>query len=86
LVRERLCELELPYVLRSMGRSAATDWLPPAMRDALRVQTSPQTLNRRVLFERAGRVTVPYLVDPNCGVEMGETAAILEHLEARYAA
>ncbi|HET6471124.1 MAG TPA: glutathione S-transferase N-terminal domain-containing protein [Pseudomonadales bacterium] len=86
LVRERLCELELPYVLRSMGRSAAADWLPPVLRDAMKVQGEPQTLNRRVLLERAGRITVPYLVDPNFGVEMGETAAIIEHLESHYAA
>jgi glutathione S-transferase len=85
LVRERLCELELPYVLRSMGRSAPADWLPPAMRDALDVKSEPGTLNRRVLRERAGRITVPYLVDANTGVEMGESAAIIEYLEQTYA-
>jgi glutathione S-transferase len=85
LVRERLCELELPYVLRSVGRSAPTDWLPPAVRDALGVKTKPTTLNRQVLLERAGRITVPYLVDPNSGVEMGESAAIIDYLQNRYA-
>ena len=86
LVRERLCELEIPYVLRSMGRSTATDWLPPSVRDALKIQSAPETLNRKVLLERAGRITVPYLVDPNFGVEMGEAAAIIEHLQTRYGA
>ncbi len=86
LVRERLCELELPYVLRSVGRSAASDWLPPAVRDRFDIQSTPQTLNRQVLLERAGRITVPYLVDPNCGVEMGESATIIEHLQTRYGA
>ena len=86
LVRERLCELELPYVLRSVGRSTTSDWLPPGVRDALGIRATPQTLNRQVLLERAGRITVPYLVDPNCGVEMGESAAIIEHLQARYGA
>jgi glutathione S-transferase len=84
LVRERLCELELPYVLRSVGRSTASDWLPPGVRDALRIKAMPLTLNRQVLLERAGRVTVPYLVDRNCGVEMGESAAIIGHLQTRY--
>jgi len=86
LVRERLCELELPYVLRSVGRSAASDWLPPGVRDALRIKATPLTLNRQVLLERAGRITVPYLVDPNYGVEMGESAAIIGHLQTRYGA
>jgi glutathione S-transferase len=84
LVRERLCELEIPYILRSMGRSTATDWLPPAVRDAMHVQGEPQTLNRKVLLERTGRVTVPYLIDPNCNVATGETAAIIEHLQTTY--
>lgn len=86
LVRERLCELELPYVLRSVGRSAASDWLPPGVRDALGIAAAPTTLNRQVLLARAGRVSVPYLVDPNCGVEMGESAAIIGHLQMRYGA
>ncbi len=85
-MRERLSELELPYVLRSVGRSTASDWLPPGVRDAFGVQATPQTLNRQVLLKRAGRITVPYLVDPNCGVEMGESAAIIEHLQSQYGA
>jgi glutathione S-transferase len=84
LVRERLCELEIPYVLRSVGRTQPSDWLPPAVRDALGRQPEPETLNRRELLERAGRITVPYLVDPNLGVEMGESAAIIHHLETHY--
>jgi glutathione S-transferase len=84
LVRERLCELELPYVLRSVGRSTPSDWIPPGVRDALGVRSVPQTLNRRKLLERAGRITVPYLVDPNRNVEMGESAAIIEHLQTTY--
>jgi glutaredoxin len=86
LVRERLCELELPYVLRSVGRSTASDWVPPDLRDAFGIKSTPQTLNRQVLLERAGRIRVPYLVDPNCGVEMSESASIIEHLQIRYGA
>ena len=85
LVRERMSELELPYILRSVGRSSATDWLPPAVRDAFNVKPEPQTLNRQVLLERAGRITVPYLIDPNTNVEMGESAAIIAYLEKTYA-
>jgi hypothetical protein len=28
-VRELLCELEIPYLLRSVGRSYVSDWVPP---------------------------------------------------------
>lgn len=84
LVRERLCELELPYVLRSVGRSTASDWIPPSVRDALGVKARPATLNRQLLLARAGRVTVPYLVDPNTTTEMGESAEIIRYLETHY--
>ena len=84
-VRERLCELELPYVLRSSGRSTAEDWLPPQLRERLNGDYVPETVNRLALLERAGRVTIPYLVDPNTGTELGESLRILEYLEDTYA-
>lgn len=84
LVRERLCELELPYVLRSCGRSTARDWLPPQVRDALKIEAQPVTVNRRALETRAGRISIPYLVDPNNGVEMGESRQILDYLDETY--
>jgi len=36
------------------------------------------------LFERSGRRTVPYLVDPNTGVEMGESGDQIEYLLSNY--
>jgi glutathione S-transferase len=85
LVRERLCELEIAYVLRSVGRSTAADWIAPGVREALRWEYRPETVNRRALLDRAGRVTIPYLVDPNTGIEMAESADILAYLD-RYRA
>lgn len=85
LVRERLCELELPYVLRSVGRTNARDWVPPALRARLTIEARPESDNRRVLFDRAGQLSVPYLVDPNTGEEMAESGAIVDYLERRYA-
>lgn len=85
LVRERLCELELPYVLRSVGRSTLTDWVPPAVRSAFGIEPKPATVNRRDLLNRSGRISVPYLVDPNFGVQMGESADIIDYLECTYA-
>jgi glutathione S-transferase len=40
---------------------------------------------RAALEERAGKVMVPYLVDPNTGVEMFESADIVDYLERTYA-
>jgi len=84
-VRERLCELELSWVLRSVGRTNRADWMPPALRERYGVEAAPETVNRQALLERAGRLTVPYLVDPNTGVEMGESSDIVAYLERTYA-
>jgi glutathione S-transferase len=40
---------------------------------------------RGAFVERSGRMMVPYLVDPNTGVEMFESADIVRYLEDRYA-
>jgi glutathione S-transferase len=63
LVREALCELELPYLLHNVGRG------------------SPR---RAELVRRAGRMQVPFLVDPGAGVELFESADIVAYLEATY--
>lgn len=59
IVRETLCERELPYVLH----------------------TTPLRSPRwRALKQRAGRAMVPWLSDPNTGVEMHESADIQRYL------
>jgi glutathione S-transferase len=83
-VRDVLCELELPYVLHSVGRSRGSDWVPPMFRDALSVTSEPGTRNRQRLLERAGRISIPYLVDPNTGSEMAESADIVAYLNTTY--
>ena len=40
---------------------------------------------REELLERAGKLMVPYLVDPNTDTEMFESAKIVEYLESTYA-
>ena len=40
--------------------------------------------NRRQLFERAGRISIPYLVDPNSGTELSDSAVIREYLRTEY--
>jgi glutathione S-transferase len=64
LVRERLCELELPYVLHNVAKG------------------SPR---RDEFVARSGRMMVPWLRDPNTGVEMFESADINDYLDRTYA-
>ena len=85
-VRDLLCELEIPYVLRSAGRTRVSDWVPPAVRDTFDMQSEPDQENRKTLLKRAGRVSIPYLVDPNTGEEMAESESIIRYLTETYAA
>lgn len=63
IVRERLCELELAYILHTTPRGSPS---------------------REALKELTGRVQIPYLVDPNTGVSMFESADICEYLTQTY--
>ena len=83
-VRERLCELQLPYVVRNCGKSSLGDYLLPVVRDAVGINYVPRTPNRRALLDRTGRVAIPYLVDPNQDKGLYESGRILEHLRHYY--
>jgi glutathione S-transferase len=63
IVRERLCSLEIPYLLHNVAKG------------------SPK---REAFMERSGRMMVPYLVDPNTGTSMFESADIVDYLQERY--
>ena len=41
--------------------------------------------SRDAFVERSGKMMVPYLVDPNTGKEMFESADIVSYLERTYA-
>ncbi len=84
-VRERLCELEIPYILRNCGRTRLDEWLLPPVREALGVIPRSTVENRRHLQQQEGRVAIPYLYDPNTELGLFESAAILEYLEETYA-
>jgi glutathione S-transferase len=86
LVREVLCELELPYVLRNTGKGRWTDMGSASVRDRLHRAPKDTGRNRAKLLARAGHVQVPYLVDPNTGTEMFESADIIRYLENTYGA
>ena len=83
-VRELLSELELPYVLHNTGRSSMVDWIPPSVRDVLNIVPTSTLENRKALLERAGRISIPYLVDPNSSMELSDSADIREYLIETY--
>lgn len=84
-VRARLCELELPYLLRNTGKGQWSDMGPPMFRDRVFKGHRDTTRNRAWLAENTGRVQVPYLIDPNTGVAMYESRDILAYLNRTYA-
>lgn len=86
LVRERLCELELPYHLRNFAKSRWQEMGPPAVRARFFPDAPITSDNRRRLHDLTGRSQVPYLVDPNTGIAMFESAEILAYLDSEYAA
>lgn len=84
LVRERLCELELAYIVRNTGKATWKDMGPPHWRKALFPDAPVTGRNRQALLKRAGKVQVPYLIDPNTGTELFESADILAYLDSQY--
>ena len=85
LVRERLCELQLPFLVRQCGRDQWQDWLLPQVRAALDMDYQPSQRHRQELVARTGRVAIPYLIDPNTGEEHFESGQILDYLQETYA-
>ena len=85
LVRERLCELELAYVLHNIGKEQWADMGPAT----LRIKPGPYKPRpggrRERVLAQLGRVQVPYLEDPNTGVKMFESEKIMAYLEEQYA-
>ncbi|MEP1445878.1 MAG: glutathione S-transferase N-terminal domain-containing protein [Paraglaciecola sp.] len=84
IVRECLCELEIPYILRSCGRTELGEWLLPPIRDALNIKPSSALTNRKHLQSTEGKMAIPYLVDPNNSVAMFDSTKIVEYLRVTY--
>jgi glutathione S-transferase len=83
-VRELLCEMEIPYILRNCGRTRLEEWLLPPMRERLNIQPDSELENRRILQQTEGRVSIPYLYDPNTERGLFESADILDYLRETY--
>lgn len=83
-VRERLCELELPYRLVNLSKQQRAD-LGPAVQRLHLGDYRPLPGSKRERFLAVhGRVQVPYLEDPNTGIALFESRAILRYLETTY--
>lgn len=85
LVRERLCELELPYTLHSLGKEHWKEAGPATRRITPNPYVPREGGKRHAFWQQHGRVQVPYLEDPNTGVGLFESAEIVDYIEATYA-
>jgi len=83
-VRELLCEMEIPYILRNCGRTLLQEWILPPIRERLNLRPDSELENRRVLQESEGRVSIPYLYDPNTERGLFESSDILDYLRDTY--
>lgn len=83
-VRELLCEMEIPYILRNCGRTELQEWILPPVRAALKITPQSKLENRRVLQDMEGKVSIPYLYDPNTETGLFESADILTYLRVTY--
>lgn len=85
LVREKLCELEIPYRLHNLGKEHWTE-IGPAFQRLKPGRYAPIAGGKRdAFFQQHNRVQVPYLEDPNTGKGLFESARILGYLETEYA-
>lgn len=85
LVRERLCELEIPFVIHNVAKERWQD-MGPAV---LRLKPGPYVpvaggKREKELPKMQGRLQVPYLVDANTGIQMFESKDIIEYLNRTY--
>lgn len=85
-VRELLCELEIPYLLRSFGKAHKADMGPPWIRNKFYPDAPLKSRNRQAMRERNGRSQVPFLIDPNTDTEMFESKDIQKYLLTTYGA
>lgn len=85
LVRERMCELELPYSLHSLGKEHWKEVGPATRRFVPNPYVPREGGKRHAFWQKHGRVQVPYLEDPNTGAAMFESGKIIDYLEQTYA-
>lgn len=84
LVREKLCELQIPYTLVNLGKQQNSDMGPAKARWTLKPYKPLPNTKRDAFFQEHGDVQVPYIKDPNTGKGMFESADILNYLLTEY--
>ena len=84
LVREQLCELEIPYLLINIGKQQWADMGPASFRFSPGPYTPLPDTKRSRFFQAHGNVQVPYLEDPNTGVSLFESRDIIHYLKQQY--
>jgi hypothetical protein len=83
-VRERLCELELPYLLVNLGKQQWSDMGPANFRFTLKPYQPLENTKRDAFFKEHGNVQVPFLIDPNTNTQLFESKDILNYLNETY--
>ncbi|MGB1140065.1 MAG: glutathione S-transferase N-terminal domain-containing protein [Halioglobus sp.] len=83
-VREKLCEMEMAYIVRNCGRTRLEEWLLPGVRERLGIEADSELDNRRELQAAEGRVSIPYLYDPNTELGLFESGDIIAYLDTNY--
>lgn len=85
VVRGRLTELELPYILHNVAKERWQDMGPAKLRlKPGKYEPLPGGKREQVLKRLGGRVQVPYLEDPNTGVKLFESEKITKYLKEQY--
>lgn len=83
-VRELLCRMEMPYILRSCGRTRLDEWLLPQLREKFGVVPESELKNRKALLGKEGKMSIPYLYDANTGTGLFESDEIMAYLQKEY--
>lgn len=81
LVREVLCEMEIPYLLHNISKEKISDLGKPGFYFTLGKYQVKKGDKREAFKKQTGRLQFPYLVDPNTGTEMFESQDIIDYLE-----
>ncbi len=86
LVREVLCELEIPYVLHNVAKERWQDQGPAVLR-LKPGKYVPLSGGKRekVLKIMGDNIQVPYLQDPNTDTQLFESEKIIQYLRHQYA-
>ncbi|MEJ2898877.1 glutathione S-transferase N-terminal domain-containing protein [Acinetobacter sp. NS-4] len=85
IVRGVLSELELPYVYHNVAKERWQDMGPAVLRFKPGKYEALSGGKREKIVAVMGRdIQVPYLIDPNTGVKMFESADIVKYLKQQY--